>query len=182
MKRNNIAGRKDGPLRVHAPKRLVYDRGEWHIDTTRVKKSDKAVPSHLAILPLVKAIGALADSLDLLLAVQEEILASIYENLGVGFDVLESAQSELIDGIRECLQTVRAYEKSVRITVEIILGRKLPYECPQDHASMSSDMCCNCGMTLQAFSILASFEDHSAKTADKGLFAGLGVLLRPDVE
>lgn len=182
MKRSNKSVGSYDAFRVHAPKRLVYDAGEWHLKTSRSKKPAKPCPLDLPVGFLVDALSLIADTLEFCLVIQDVILAPVYSDLLVGCDLLQSAQGEIIYAIAECIASVLSYEESVRITVEVVLGRKLPYECPQDHACMSGDVCSYCGMTLQAFSLICALECDTPKVADSGLFQGLSVHVGRDVE
>lgn len=177
MKRSHKSAGGNSPLRVHAPKRLVYDRGQWHIDTTRGKKSSKSVPFDLPIDTFTYLLRGTTDTLECCLAVEDQILTAVYENLAVGLDVLQSAQSSIIYALAENVHTSVAYEDSIRITVKIVFGRKLPYECEQDHSSMSADMCSDCGMTVASFAVIRAFEDQASEFAQSGLFKGLRVNL-----
>jgi hypothetical protein len=182
MKRRNKTVSPDRTLRVRPAKRLVYRGGQWHLKTVGGDQTPEAAPSQLPIRIITNLLSFLTDALDTLLSVQDQILASIYSDLFICFDVLESAQLVLVDAIREYLQSFVVYEDSIRITVEVVLGRKLPYECPQDHSRMARDVRCDCGMTLIALGVIAAHVTEPAEIPINGYFFGLGVDGRPLAE
>lgn len=105
-------------------------------------------PSLLLISAAAKRFSVVADALNDWLAIQFIILGAIYSDLAVLADDLEVTQGYIANLIFEQIKGVIGAEDSIRITVEVVFGRYLPYECPQRHAAVSGDMCRDCGVRI----------------------------------
>ena len=182
MKRRDKTGSSHGSFGVRPRERLIYRDGQWHVRATGRQKATETRPFELPVLPWCDTLCVATYTLECCLAIQDQILTPIYENATVGLDLFESAQGKLIHAIVEHCQTIIAYEQSIRISVEIILGRKLPYECPQDHTGLGCVVCRDCGMTLTAFSVISALKHDPSEPAPHGLFKGLRVNLDASLE
>lgn len=142
------------PRRSHVPFVVYTSEGlgmRPHEDVSERAATEKPFeigPSLLLITRSVKWFSVIADTLTDSFAIQFIILGAIYADIAVLTDDFELSQLGLMHQIMEQIKTVIGAEDSIRISVEVVLGWYLPYECPQRHAPVSGDVCSDCGVRI----------------------------------
>ena len=181
MKRRNPAGGPYDTFRVVAGERLRYHAGQWHIERIKTGERRKTIPTNLIEDSFIHALGLLADTLESLLAVQDVILCAIYPDVIMGSDALEESESRIIYPMVQDVESGLAGEYSIRITIEVVLRRKLPYECPEDHSRLTCDMRCDCGMTFSTFWLISARKNFVPPIPEVHFLPGLPVVETLDV-
>lgn len=148
MKRNRKSVIPYDPLVVTAPERLCDLQDSWTVKPSLTQGTAETDPLLLPVGVRLDLDRLVADSLTGPDAVQTVVFAAIDFGLRELADDLEGAEDTIGYGLFHMFEPLFAYEEGIRITVKVVFSRDLPYECPQDHSAIRSDMCCDCGVTV----------------------------------